>query len=389
MTERRIKILFVSSWYPSRVNPTLGNFVQKHAEAVAAYAEVCVLHVCFEKRTGPGKTAFVFTEEKTIRNLHAYCKKTSNPLVRILRYLKAYNRGLQLIRSQWGEPDVIHANVLFPLGLIFLLSKKFRTYPFVFTEHWVGYLPQYPLHVSVLNRTVSRIIARKSRFLLPVSGDLQKGMERSGLKGNYRVIPNVVDEAFFQQGSAEARTPGQKFRFLHVSGLDDRQKNVTGMIRAVHELSRIRKDFEMAIVTDGDPEKFRKQAAAAGLPDSVLFFRDKQTPEELAISMRASDCFVLFSYYETFAIVLAESLATGTPVIATDAGGVAGDLNAGHGILITPGDEKALVRAMDYMIDHRAEFDTEILTTFAEQYKASVIGKAFLDIYHQCLNRLD
>jgi hypothetical protein len=35
MEDNKLNILFLSGWYPNRVLPTLGNFVQKHAEAVA------------------------------------------------------------------------------------------------------------------------------------------------------------------------------------------------------------------------------------------------------------------------------------------------------------------------------------------------------------------
>jgi len=48
MEAAKINVLFVSSWYPTRDKPTAGNFVQKHAEAVALYASVDVLHVAFD-----------------------------------------------------------------------------------------------------------------------------------------------------------------------------------------------------------------------------------------------------------------------------------------------------------------------------------------------------
>ena len=46
MKNKKLNILFLSSWYPNRVLPTLGNFVQKHAEAVALYEHVIALYVC-------------------------------------------------------------------------------------------------------------------------------------------------------------------------------------------------------------------------------------------------------------------------------------------------------------------------------------------------------
>ena len=38
-------VLFLSSWYPSRVHTTLGNFVNYHANAVAKKNKVNVLYI--------------------------------------------------------------------------------------------------------------------------------------------------------------------------------------------------------------------------------------------------------------------------------------------------------------------------------------------------------
>ena len=40
---KKLNILFLSSWYPNKKSPTLGNFVQRHAKAVATQHNVFVL----------------------------------------------------------------------------------------------------------------------------------------------------------------------------------------------------------------------------------------------------------------------------------------------------------------------------------------------------------
>ena len=89
MTEKQIKVLFVSSWYPSRANSMLGNFVQKHAEAASLFAEVSVLHVCFDENVRQVKPEIIFDGSGKIKTLYIYCKKSSNPLIRLRRYLRA------------------------------------------------------------------------------------------------------------------------------------------------------------------------------------------------------------------------------------------------------------------------------------------------------------
>ncbi len=41
----RKKILFITRWYPNRVDKLDGNFIENHARAVAIYADLAVLYV--------------------------------------------------------------------------------------------------------------------------------------------------------------------------------------------------------------------------------------------------------------------------------------------------------------------------------------------------------
>ena len=47
--KKKLHVLFLCSWYPSRVDPLNGDFVQRHAEAVSTNHKVSVLHVISDK----------------------------------------------------------------------------------------------------------------------------------------------------------------------------------------------------------------------------------------------------------------------------------------------------------------------------------------------------
>ena len=88
MTKKNFNILFLSSWYPNRVLPTLGNFVQKHAEAVALHSNVIALFVCSDINC---KKKIEITES-TINNvltINVYYKKINNTIPVISKLLKA------------------------------------------------------------------------------------------------------------------------------------------------------------------------------------------------------------------------------------------------------------------------------------------------------------
>jgi len=41
----KLHVLFLASWYPSRILKSNGDFIQRHAEAVALQHKVSVIHV--------------------------------------------------------------------------------------------------------------------------------------------------------------------------------------------------------------------------------------------------------------------------------------------------------------------------------------------------------
>jgi len=65
--------------------------------------------------------------------------------------------------------------------------------------------------------------------------------------------------------------------------------------------------------------------------------------------LRAAEVFVLPSEWEARALVVQEAMAAGTPVVATDVGGLH-DLVAGTGLLVIPGDPEAIVEATDRVL---------------------------------------
>jgi glycosyltransferase involved in cell wall biosynthesis len=85
-----------------------------------------------------------------------------------------------------------------------------------------------------------------------------------------------------------------------------------------------------------------RQIAALGLEGRVVLLGARQDVPDL---MRAADVFVLPSRFEGFGLVVAEAMASGTPVVATDAGGVA-EVMDGIGFLVPVDDEEALRTAL-------------------------------------------
>lgn len=97
-------------------------------------------------------------------------------------------------------------------------------------------------------------------------------------------------------------------------------------------------------------ERLRRRSLGGGLDDR-LSFAGPRTGADLDRSYAAADLLVLASRAETYGMVVAEALARGLPVVATDVGGLTEALGYGAdgirpGLLVPPGDPEALASAL-------------------------------------------
>jgi glycosyltransferase involved in cell wall biosynthesis len=108
-----------------------------------------------------------------------------------------------------------------------------------------------------------------------------------------------------------------------------------------------------------------EQAAAILSIAERITFHGMKSKQEVAEFMRQADLFVLPSLFETFSIVTAEALSTGIPVLATRCGGPEEFVNEDVGLVVPPGDEEALCKGLDYMMDNLEKFNPNKISSYA------------------------
>ena len=384
-----MKVLFLSAWYPHRYDVMSGLFVRKHAEAVSRFADVCVLYLFADENV----RQFDIVEQTTnsVREVYVYYPFTNKsilrPLTKAIGYVRAFWRGFAVVRQKFGLPDVVQANVLTRSGVLAHRLKRKFGIPYIIVEHWSRYLPQNFNYKGFARKILTKRSVANAFCVLAVSGKLREAMRGFGLVNhNFQLIDNVVDDFFF--AARKNIDSERKFRFLHVSCFDERPKNVKGILRAVKELLRQRSDFEMVLVGVGqDWQAAVDYAKELGLGDSIVQFVGEQTPIDVCSYFAESDAFVMFSNYENAPVVISESLATGTPVISTNVGGIPDMVSEQCGILINPGDEAALCEKMSWMIDNAKTFDGAEIRRMAQRFTYDNVGKRLFDIYSAAVKK--
>lgn len=376
-----MKVLYLSEWYPHRYDAMAGLFVQKHAIAVAGQGvDVCVLYL--HPDTQIQKLEITDKTHDGIREVIVYYPGS---------YLSALRQGWKYIRSNWGKPDVCQLNVITKNALLPLWLKwRYKT-PYIIIEHWSGYLPENGQYrqSSRLHHFLARIAVKHASQVLTVSQRLTECMQACGLRHpHYGHINNVVDDFFFMEKSAGNKVSRTK-RLLHVSCFDERAKNVCGLLRAVQQVAQKRQDFTLTIVGVGvDYAQVRTYADSLEFPNRMLRWTGELAPQQVAEEFGKADIFVMNSNFENAPVVLSESLATGTPVIATRVGGIPEMISSMFGRQVSPQNDSELAEAIDFMLDHYTDFDPAAIRAEGQQYSFAAVGLSLKKIYQSCTDSL-
>jgi len=375
--------LFLSSWYPTKVNPTNGDFVVRHAQSVSGRCKVGLIHVAYDS-----DIKGFLTKERSCKNGFEeyiwYFKLNSFlSLFRPIIFVFLYFRVFRLYRIEQGKPNIIHLNVLKPLVLIASMFSIFYKIPFVITEHWTGFLPYSSIKLSKIESFIIRFLSRNNSAVLPVSIDLQKSMQRFGIKGIYKVVQNVVDVDMFKIASDKNT---DVIKILHISHLKDDHKNISGILRSVKALAEYRNDFVLEVVSEDSGENLMRLVNDLNICQYVNFLGYKNR-EALAEIVQYSSFLLLFSNYENFPCVIVEAFACGIPVLSSRVGGIDEHLSLDKGVLVSPKNEQELVDALVYMCDNFKQYNACSIREYAkENFSNEAVSNDIFETYKRILN---
>jgi len=371
-----VNILFTSSWFPSKSHATLGNFVQYHAKAIAKYNKVFVLYVT------PLKD---FSSDFQLENevvdgvdiTRVYFKKKLGKY----SYIKAFKFGLtNLLETRGVQFDFLQHNIMLPHGWQALYINRKLKLPYIISENWSGYQPERDEPISYFQKLMLKRLIAKACVVCPVTEHLKNAIPLYGKANSYQIIANVVDTNLFCLDESVQK----EYDFIHISTLDDRIKNVSGIIDTFNSYLSINASAKLLIIGDGDREPFIDQVSKLGIQDNVTILGE-QKREDISLWLKKSKVYIQFSNYENLPLVIIEAMASGLPVISSNAGGVSEHLNITTGILIGKKDNEALLEAMKTSIANYNSWKFNNIREYAlVHFSEEQIGLKFADLYQKC-----
>ncbi len=377
-----LRVLHLASWYPTAVHGTLGNFVQRHVEAVATMHRCEVLAAVEDVGVG---SVVRFTEDRpggagreTIRTHRIHLPPRRPHAFFATRALVDLGRTLE-------RPDLIHLHVAYPAGAAARRLAAYWGVPLVLTEHWTVYGRAAWADCPAWRRWDMRRTGAAADCICPVTRGLGEDMQAAGVgrNGLFVPVPNVVDTGLFhpqEPGAAE-----EPLTLLHISSLVDHHKNISGLLRALAMCLPELPGLRVRIIGDGDPEPHRRFAEALGIGDRIHWGTEIPLAQ-VAAEMRQAHALVLFSHFENFPCVIGEAWASGIPVFATRVGGIAEYLDAAHGALVEPGDEAGLARVLRDWVNGRRWDPVRLRSTATDRFSLPAVAEAYDRVYRTLLD---
>lgn len=363
MPQEQFHVVIASSWYPNKYQPFVGNFVQRQAKLIATKHQVTVIHTV----SHPNQTDF---------NLE---KKTTGNLTELIVYhprgkssVKKYSLQKQALKHALTEildADLLISHVALPKGVQFIQLKKELNCPWVHLEHGSYFRKDYWKSLSFIQKTIVRRTVKRIDHLYAVSENLKREILTHFPQKEIGILPNHIDTDLFK--FAPKSTEKIK-KFLHISTLEEATKNPKGLIDACKILfDKGILNFHVTIISDESTKKWENYAIQLKL-DNQISFDGPFDWEDLPQWYQQSDAFILNSNYETFSIVVAESWATGTPVLSTPVG-IASKLPKDLGIQTKADDPESLAAAMETIINDEKKFDSEKIRTSSMKYSSAKV----------------
>jgi teichuronic acid biosynthesis glycosyltransferase TuaC len=350
-----MRILFFSYAYPNAAQPTLGTFNRSLLQALSKQHDVRVVSpVSFVeawRSRMAGKSA-LDSAFAAIPNVVAdyvpfyYPPKLFRERFDEFLWWSVRNKLTQTIRD--FRPDVILSYWAHPDGTVAVRVGREHNIP---VATMVGGSDVLLLARSGRRRDAILNTLHQADAVVAVSRHIADTLEQDGLPAaKLHVVRRGIDRELFQPGDrAEARRelglPTNRFTLVTVGRLVP-VKGHTHLIAACARLHGEGSAFGCHILGDGPlRSQLQREIQWLGL-EGVVHLNGSQPQAELAKWYRAADVTVLPSLSEGVPNVLLESMAAGTPFIASNVGGIPEIADPRFDELIPKEDPAALADAI-------------------------------------------
>lgn len=373
MPQTRRHILIMSSWFPTRIDPYVGNFVERFAHLIGESYQVTCLHTIGDRNID----SIEIDEEiqENVRIVRVYHPISKNKFIHWLKQRLALRKGLVMIE----HVDLIFAHVFLPRAYQFEKAQRFFHCPLILLEHGSYFRKNATKKITSYQKGLIKRVSRHIQQILAVSNVLRDDMRPLFPTTPIDVLPNFVDDTIF---TCRASLPAKLTKFLHISTLDPKTKNPNLLFEGfLNAYLASGKTISLTVVSDQDTYKWEKWCEQNSCAEAVTFI-GPSTWSEIKEIIHAHHAVIVTSEYETFNIVLAEAWMTGTPVISTPVG-IASNMPDFLGTRIEKNHIVDMKKALLNFASGNLAFDPQQIHTYSKQFASSNVKEQLKQLFEK------
>jgi len=305
------------------------------------------------------------------------------------------------------NPDVVHVQTEFTLGLIAGRWAKHNGVPLVATFHtfWQDYISNYakflPWKVTRwLVRSVSRRIGRTADAVVAPTSRMRDVLLGYGIEAPITVIPTGFQEACFA-GVNRAQEKKNSFLYeqhpqlrgkkvLLTVGRIGKEKNHDFLVKVMDELKHSDPNA-MWLVVGGGPYQPHVEAELAkrGLRDRAVF-AGYLPREKVKHAFALADIFMFASKTETQGLVTVEAMSVGTPVVAVGEMGTRDVMSGDNGVFMMKEEVGPFAARVHELLNDPALYVSKSAEArrHSRRFSSSVLAEQMAGIYRSVSRQL-
>ena len=293
------------------------------------------------------------------------------------------------------SPDVVHAQHVWTLAGISAKCCEKHNIPLIVTCHGtdlMGILDEKSNNIS-WGTSWANYAIQYANTIITISKDSHEQVKELFPNVNSKLlwIRNGVDNhVFFKDDTIKKvdvlRSFGIETNYKYVVSFVGKLTNFKGVDILLSAAAQYEtEDIVTIIAGDGElKEPLLNQAKELHLKNVI--FLGNQPQNKLNELYNIADCSCVPSRREPFGLVAAEALICGTPVIATNEGGLPDFVKEDVGILVEPENPTSLANAVKDIINKKVVFDSNhISKKIQNNYSQDVLIDKFIEIYNKSI----
>lgn len=350
---RKMRILFITTFYPCKELPQYGIFVHEEAKALQNRGHAVTI-------LNP-RTDIHENYNWEYDGLEIYCLRIGHCRTNYSNILNSYflYRGLASLNNAFYLSfDVIHVHNCLPEGnAVRMLNKKLNQ-PMVIQIHGLDVFHTQKIRTKIIKKIFykcCRRVYQESDSCIGVSNKVSNYIRQCLSDSDYdkvNTVYNGFNPLIFNDELDDNREEGL-VRILFAGNIIE-LKGIRNLIHAYCQLyCKFTEPTELWIFGRGKLEKEMRELVKQYDMEEHVTFKGYVTSELLAQGMKKSDIFVMPSTDEALGCVYLEAMACGLPCIACQGQGIEEIIDVQTGMLISPGALDELKDALENLVNNR------------------------------------